>query len=86
MARKEIYCGEEWQLSSKKGKRHPYGGERVTDRIDYFSKSSAYKKRLSRLEREDLEKSPRKVWKENSITIYGFEESVKVRKCKIISV
>jgi len=79
MARKEIYFGEEWQLSSLKGKRHPYGGERVSDRIDYFSKISAYEKRLSKLERESKEKT-RKVYKERTIQIHGFlkgEVSVK---------
>jgi hypothetical protein len=76
---KEIYLGEEWQLSNKKGKRHPYGGERVSDRIDFFSKVSAYEKRLSRLERESKQKD-RKIYKEKTIQIHGFlkgEVSVK---------
>lgn len=73
---KEIYFGEEWQLSNPKGKRHPYEGERVSDRIVYSDKKSAYEKRISRLERESKEKN-KYVQREGSTTIFFLDGSSK---------
>ena len=71
---REIYLGEEWQLSSLKGKRHPWKGERVSDRIMYTDKKSAYEKRLSRTERESLIKECKVKKKYTTIRVHGFSK------------
>lgn len=71
---KEIYLGEEWQLSSLKGKRHPWKGESVSDRIVYGDKTSAYEKRLSRTEREASIKESKVKKKYTTIKVYGFDK------------
>lgn len=73
---REIYLGEEWQLSSLKGKRHPYKGESVSDRIVYLDKRSAYEVKISRLERESKEKN-NYVKREGSTTIHFLDGSIK---------